>query len=93
MTLLRMLEPDRAAGLRSDLIALFDQGAAGERVVLDRPYILVKGTRREPTVTARRVEEGEGRAGGFEGLERAPPDLSPPNGRSERGTATLQRSR
>ena len=48
VTLLRMLEPDRAAGLRSDLIALFDEGAAGEGVVLDRPYILVKGKRREP---------------------------------------------
>ena len=47
VTLLRVLPPDRAAGLRSDLIALFNEGAAGERVVLDRPYILVKGTRRE----------------------------------------------
>ena len=48
VTLLRMLEPDRAAGLRSEVIALFDDGAAGEGVVLDRPYILVKGKRREP---------------------------------------------
>ena len=46
VTLLRMLDPDRAAALRSDLIALFDEGAAGEGVVLDRPYILVKGIRR-----------------------------------------------
>ncbi len=49
VTLQRMLEPDRAAGLRAELIALFDEGATGEGiVVLDRPYILVKGTRLEP---------------------------------------------
>ena len=52
VTLVRMLEPDRAAQLRSDLIALFDEGAnegtAGEGVILDRPYLLVKGTRRAP---------------------------------------------
>jgi SAM-dependent methyltransferase len=46
VTLRRMLDPDRAAALRSDLIALFDDNAAGEGIVLDRPYILVKGTRR-----------------------------------------------
>jgi SAM-dependent methyltransferase len=45
VTLLRVLEPDRAAGLRSDLIALFDDGASGDGVVLDRPYNLIKGTR------------------------------------------------
>ena len=49
VTLLRVLEPDRAAGLRADVIALFDEGgAAGEEIVLDRPYILVKGTRPTP---------------------------------------------
>ena len=47
VTLVRMLEPDRAAGLRSDLIAFFDEGAADESIELDRPYILVKGKRRE----------------------------------------------
>lgn len=47
VTLLRVLEPDRAAGLRADVIALFDEGAAGGEIVLDRPYLLVQGTRRE----------------------------------------------
>jgi 2-polyprenyl-6-hydroxyphenyl methylase/3-demethylubiquinone-9 3-methyltransferase len=47
VTLLQMLEPDRAAGLRNDLIALFDDNTSGGGgVVLDRPYLLVKGTRR-----------------------------------------------
>jgi hypothetical protein len=49
VTLLRMLPPDKAAGLKSDVIALFDDNAAGRGngVVLDRPYILVKGVRRK----------------------------------------------
>ena len=47
MTLLETLEPERAAAFRADLIALFDDSAdAGGEVVLDRPYLLVKGTRR-----------------------------------------------
>lgn len=45
--LLRMLEPERAAAFRDDLIGLFDDNTAdGGGVVLDRPYLLVKGTRR-----------------------------------------------
>jgi hypothetical protein len=47
VTLLETLEPERAAAFRADLIALFDDSAdAGGEVVLDRPYLLVKGTRR-----------------------------------------------
>lgn len=47
VTLLRTLEPDRAAAFRDDLIALFDDNSSdGGGVVLDRPYLLVKGTRR-----------------------------------------------
>ncbi len=47
VTLLGMLEPERATGLRDDLVALFDDNTAeGGDVVLDRPYLLVKGTRR-----------------------------------------------
>jgi SAM-dependent methyltransferase len=46
VTLLRMLEPDRAQALRSDLIALFDEESDGSGVTLDRPYILVEGRRR-----------------------------------------------
>lgn len=47
VTLLRMLEPERAAAFRDDLIGLFDDNTAdGGGVVLDRPYLLVKGTRR-----------------------------------------------
>jgi SAM-dependent methyltransferase len=47
VTLLGMLEPERAAGLRDDLIALFDDNRAdGGGVVLERPYLLVKGTRK-----------------------------------------------
>ena len=47
VTLLRALEPDRAAAFRDDLIALFDDNSSdGGGVVLDRPYLLVKGTRR-----------------------------------------------
>lgn len=46
VTLLRMLEPERAAAFRDDLVALFDESAEqGGEVVLDRPYLLVKGTR------------------------------------------------
>jgi SAM-dependent methyltransferase len=47
VTLLRMLEPEQAAGLRDDLIELFNDTAAdGGGAVLDRPYLLVNGTRR-----------------------------------------------
>lgn len=47
VTLLRMLEPERAAAFRDDLVALFDESAEQDgEVVLDRPYLLVKGTRR-----------------------------------------------
>ncbi len=47
VTLLRMLEPERAAAFRDDLVALFDDNTAdGGEVVLDRPYLLVKGRRR-----------------------------------------------
>jgi SAM-dependent methyltransferase len=47
VVLLRMLEPERASAFRDDLIALFDGNASdGGGVVLDRPYLLVKGTRR-----------------------------------------------
>jgi SAM-dependent methyltransferase len=47
VVLLKSLEPERAAGLRDELIALFDDNAAtGGGVVLDRPYLLIKGTRR-----------------------------------------------
>ena len=46
VTLLRVLEPDRAAAFRSDLIALFDEEKTARGVVIDRPYILVRGTRR-----------------------------------------------
>jgi len=47
VTLLRMLEPERAAAFRDDLVALFDERAEQDgEVVLDRPYLLVKGTRR-----------------------------------------------
>ncbi len=49
VTLLRMLEPDRTAGLKADLIALFDDERTGGGVALDRPYILVKGTRQNGT--------------------------------------------
>ena len=47
VTLLKMLEPERAAAFRADLVALFDDSSdADGAVVLDRPYLLVKGTRR-----------------------------------------------
>jgi SAM-dependent methyltransferase len=47
VVLLRMLEPDRAAGLKADLIALMDEQRTSDGgVVIDRPYILVRGTRR-----------------------------------------------
>lgn len=46
VTLLGMLEPERAAAFRDDLVALFDDNTSdGGGVVLDRPYLLVKGTR------------------------------------------------
>ena len=46
VTLLRTIEPERAAAFRDDLIGLFDESAEpGGEVVLDRPYLLVKGTR------------------------------------------------
>ncbi len=47
VTLLGALEPDRAAGLKDDLIALFEDNRDGDGVVLDRPYLLVTGTRRD----------------------------------------------
>jgi SAM-dependent methyltransferase len=47
VTLLGMLEPERAAAFRADLIGLFDDNTdEGGEVFLDRPYLLVKGTRR-----------------------------------------------
>jgi SAM-dependent methyltransferase len=47
VTLLRMLEPERATAFRNDLIALFEENTAEDGDVgLDRPYLLVKGTRR-----------------------------------------------
>jgi SAM-dependent methyltransferase len=46
VTLLRMLEADRAAAFRDELIALFDDNTADGSVMLDRPYLLVRGTRR-----------------------------------------------
>jgi SAM-dependent methyltransferase len=47
VTLLKMLEPERAAAFRDDLVGLFDESAANDGgVVIDRPYLLVKGTRR-----------------------------------------------
>ena len=47
VTLLRMLEPARAAAFRDELVGLFDESAEdGGEVVLDRPYLLVRGTRR-----------------------------------------------
>jgi len=47
VTLLRILEPERASALRDDLTGLFEENTAdGGDVVLDRPYLLVKGTRR-----------------------------------------------
>lgn len=45
VSLLRVLPPDRAAALRTDLIAFFEEGATDEGILLDRPYILVQGTR------------------------------------------------
>jgi SAM-dependent methyltransferase len=49
VSLLRMLPPEKAAGLKADVIALFDDSDAGQGngVMLDRPYILVKGIRRK----------------------------------------------
>jgi hypothetical protein len=42
-----MLEPERAAAFRDELVGLFDESAEdGGQVVLDRPYLLVRGTRR-----------------------------------------------
>lgn len=42
-----MLEPARATAFRNDLIALFEENTAEDGDVgLDRPYLLVKGTRR-----------------------------------------------
>ena len=47
VTLLKVLEPERAAALRADLIGLFDDNTdEGGEVYLDRPYLLVKGMRR-----------------------------------------------
>jgi hypothetical protein len=49
VTLLRILPPEKAAGLKSDVIALFEESAAGQGngLMLDRPYILVRGVRRK----------------------------------------------
>jgi SAM-dependent methyltransferase len=47
VTLLGILEPERATAFRDDLVGLFEENTAdGGDVVLDRPYLLVKGTRR-----------------------------------------------
>lgn len=47
VTLLGILEPERASAFRDDLVGLFEENTAdGGEVVLDRPYLLVKGTRR-----------------------------------------------
>jgi hypothetical protein len=47
VTLLKVLEPERAAAFREDLIGLFDDNTdEGGEVFLDRPYLLVKGARR-----------------------------------------------
>jgi len=47
VTLLGILEPERASAFRNDLVGLFEENTAdGGDVVLDRPYLLVKGTRR-----------------------------------------------
>ena len=46
VTLLGILEPERATAFRDDLVGLFEENTAdGGDVVLDRPYLLVKGTR------------------------------------------------
>ena len=47
VTLLGILEPERATAFRDDLVGLFEENTAdGGDVVLDRPYLLVKGRRR-----------------------------------------------
>ena len=47
VTLLGILEPERATAFRDDLVGLFEENTAdGGDVVLDRPYLLVRGTRR-----------------------------------------------
>ena len=47
VTLLGILEPERATAFRNDLVGLFEENTAdGGDVVLDRPYLLVKGRRR-----------------------------------------------
>jgi SAM-dependent methyltransferase len=45
-TLLGVLEEERAQEFREEMIGLFGRMRDGERVVMDRPYLLVVGTRR-----------------------------------------------
>ncbi|MGI8974440.1 MAG: class I SAM-dependent methyltransferase [Gaiella sp.] len=45
-TLLSTLEPERAAGFREELLTLFAESQAADAIELDRPYLLVHGTRR-----------------------------------------------
>jgi ubiquinone/menaquinone biosynthesis C-methylase UbiE len=46
LTLLEMLPPDRAEGLRHDLVAFGETARQGDHIVDDREYLLVMGTRR-----------------------------------------------
>lgn len=46
VTLLEMLPQDRADGLRDDLVAFGESARQGDRIVDDREYLLVLGTRK-----------------------------------------------